>query len=80
MWGKFLTQISEFEQVNQAARWDYQRDRVYVRSSRRIRKIAAAKIARRKNMSGFAKWWFVPTRLCAPIAALKGIAISMSQP
>ena len=39
MWPKFKSPFSELEQVNKAARWDYQRDRVYVRSSQRIRRI-----------------------------------------
>jgi hypothetical protein len=40
MWPKFSSAIVEFEQANKAARWDYQRDRIYVRSSKRIRKTA----------------------------------------
>ena len=40
MWPRFASPLPEFEQVNKAARWDYQRDRIYVRSSKRIRKIA----------------------------------------
>jgi predicted RecB family nuclease len=43
MWPKFTSQFSEFEQINKAARWDYQRDRVYVRSSKRIRQITVRK-------------------------------------
>ncbi len=31
MWPRFISPISEFEQVNKAARWNYQRDRIYVR-------------------------------------------------
>ncbi len=41
MWPRFSSHLPEFEQVNKAARWDYQRDRVYVRSSKRIRKMAS---------------------------------------
>ena len=33
LFGKFASPISEFEHINKAARWNYQRDRVYVRSS-----------------------------------------------
>jgi predicted RecB family nuclease len=40
MWPKFSSPISEFEQINKAARWDYQRDRVYVRSSKVLKRLA----------------------------------------
>ena len=36
MWPRFKSPLTEFEQINKAARWDYQRDRVYVRSLKRI--------------------------------------------
>jgi predicted RecB family nuclease len=39
MWPLFSSPLPEFEQANKAARWDYQRDRIYVRSSERIRNI-----------------------------------------
>ena len=48
MWPKFSSPIKAFEQINKAARWDYQRDRVYVRTSKRIRRIAARRGAARK--------------------------------
>jgi len=35
MWPRFSSPIAEFAHINQAARWDYQRDRVYVRTDRR---------------------------------------------
>jgi len=50
MFGRFATPISDFEQINKAARWDYQRDRVYVRSSRCIRNIGAVKTVQRKRL------------------------------
>ena len=34
-WRDFSSPISEFEFVNKAAHWDYQRDRIYVRTSKR---------------------------------------------
>ena len=49
MWPKFKSPISAFEEINKAAQWDYQRDKVYVRSSRYIRKIAIAKAVRHKH-------------------------------
>jgi predicted RecB family nuclease len=39
MWPKFKSPIGELEEINKAARWDYQRERIYVRSSRCIRRI-----------------------------------------
>lgn len=38
-WRKFTSSIAEFETINNAAQWDYQRDRVHVRGhSKRIRR------------------------------------------
>lgn len=34
---KFASPIAELETINKAARWNYQRDRIYVRTSERIR-------------------------------------------
>ena len=30
MWPKFSTSIRDFEAINKAARWNYQRDRIYI--------------------------------------------------
>ncbi|PYV28445.1 MAG: hypothetical protein DMG27_01175 [Acidobacteria bacterium] len=38
MWPKFSTTIEGFEALNKAARWDYQRDRVYVRTDERLKR------------------------------------------
>jgi hypothetical protein len=43
MWPKFSTSIEGFEAINKAARWDYQRDRVYIRTDVELKK------ARRKR-------------------------------
>lgn len=48
MWPRFSSPIAAFEQINKAARWDYQRERVYVRTSPRIRRLAARKRIPRK--------------------------------
>jgi len=37
-WREFVSPLSEFEFVNKAAHWDYQRDRIYVRTSKRLRR------------------------------------------
>jgi predicted RecB family nuclease len=55
MWPRFKSSIPEFEQVNRAARWDYQRDHIYVRSSERIRKSIARNRARRRQVPRVAR-------------------------
>ena len=38
MWPKFSSSIQSFEAINKAARWDYQRDRVYIRTNAELKK------------------------------------------
>jgi predicted RecB family nuclease len=38
MWPRFVSPIPEFEQLNKAARWDYQHDRIYTRMTPALRK------------------------------------------
>jgi predicted RecB family nuclease len=38
-WREFSSPLSELEFVNKAAHWDYQRDRIYVRSSTRLKRL-----------------------------------------
>jgi predicted RecB family nuclease len=45
-WGKFNSVVPGFEKINGAAYWDYQRDRIYVRSSSSIRRAAKRKRAK----------------------------------
>ena len=45
--GNFFGALSGFTKINDAACWDYRRDKIYVRSNPRLRR--AAKIARRKR-------------------------------
>ncbi len=45
VWGPFTSQFKEFEQINQAAWWNYQRDRIKVRSNRPA-KLANPKLRR----------------------------------
>jgi len=42
-WGDFSSSIPGFEEINKAAYWDYQRDRVYVRSNKILKRIALRK-------------------------------------
>ena len=46
-WGKFDSALPEFAKINDAAYWDYQRDRIYIRSNPSLRKAA-----KRKNQNG----------------------------
>src|SRR5207247_7236843 len=43
LWPKFSSDVEGFEAINKAARWDYQRDRVYIRTDVELKK------ARRKR-------------------------------
>ena len=38
MWGKFSSSIHGFEAINKAARWNYQRDRIYIRTDVQLKK------------------------------------------
>jgi predicted RecB family nuclease len=42
-WGEFDSALPEFEEINNAAYWDYQRDRIYIRSNSSLRKSARRK-------------------------------------
>jgi predicted RecB family nuclease len=39
---RFSSPISDFEFINKAARWDFQRDRIYIRTDKALRRIALA--------------------------------------
>jgi hypothetical protein len=43
LFGKNEFALPELEQINQAAYWDYQRDKVYLKSSARLKRIASLK-------------------------------------
>jgi predicted RecB family nuclease len=42
-WGKFDSALPEFAKINDAAYWDYQRDRIYIRSNPSLRRAAKQK-------------------------------------
>ena len=46
-WGKFDCALPEFAKINDAAYWDYQRDKIYIRSNPSLR--GAAKRRRRNS-------------------------------
>ena len=66
MWPQFSSPISAFEQINKVARWDYQRDRVYVRSSKRIKKIARRRHAPRQKQPHVSNVIIHPKPECCP--------------
>jgi predicted RecB family nuclease len=39
MWPKFSASIQDFEAINKAARWNYQRDRIYIRTDAGLKKV-----------------------------------------
>jgi predicted RecB family nuclease len=50
-WGKFISPFKELEEINQTASWDYQRDRIYVKSKINVKTKSIRKNGARK------KWW-----------------------
>jgi predicted RecB family nuclease len=73
MWPKFSSPIAAFEQINKAARWDYQRDRVHVRTSKRIKRIAARKGTARKASYRKLKVIVYPEQLECPTCQQQGV-------
>jgi predicted RecB family nuclease len=49
--GKFVGALPEFEKINSAAYWDYQRSKVYTRTDKTIRRITQKSQATRKKVS-----------------------------
>ena len=47
--GRFTTPINDFEVINKAARWDFQRERVYIRTDEMLKHSASKRNARRKK-------------------------------
>jgi hypothetical protein len=72
LFGRFCTTIPDFEQLNQAARWDYQRDRIYVRSSKRIRKSVDRARHARKRPDRINKTIILPDQPLCPNCGSKG--------
>ena len=42
-WGRFVGALPEFTKINNAAYWDYQRDKIYIRSNRSLKRAAQRK-------------------------------------
>ena len=71
MWPKFKSPIHEFEEINKAARWDYQREQVYARSSKRIRRINTRHKGSKNRAIRVTKVIQVPDITCCPICTKK---------
>ena len=41
IWRRFSSPITAFEAINKAAKWDYQRNKVYLRRDKDVRRVAA---------------------------------------
>ena len=55
LWRRFSSPIADFEVVNKAARWDYQRDRVYVRTDKLLKSARPARMVRTKRATPITK-------------------------
>ncbi|MGP8237088.1 MAG: IS66 family transposase, partial [Limisphaerales bacterium] len=49
MWPKFNSSIEGFEAINKAARWDYQRDRIYIRTDGKLKRVKQKMKSRTKR-------------------------------
>jgi predicted RecB family nuclease len=53
--GRNTFSMPEFQHINKAAYWDYQRDRIYVKSSKRLKYVARKKVKRESSIFLFNK-------------------------
>ena len=51
LWGQFTTPIEDFEVINKAARWDFQRDKVYIRTDKLLRRPASSRPVQVKRIN-----------------------------
>jgi len=66
LWGPFSSPVAAFEEINRAAKWDYQRNRVYVRSDDVPRRSAKAKAQMTKRSTRINKEMTCEPMLCCP--------------
>ena len=65
MWPKFSSSIQGFEAINKAARWNYQRDRIYIRTDAELREVKRKKKSLLKRAVHISKVVFCePLRVC----------------
>jgi len=51
LWPSFSSTVDGFEAINKAARWDFQRDKVYIRTDKLLRRISEARRASEKRIT-----------------------------
>jgi transposase len=75
-WGKFDSALPAFAKINDAAYWDYQRDRIYIRSNVYLRRAATRK-CRESRRSLRVNTTIVLSRPCeCPTCNSKGISMN----
>ncbi len=79
MWPKFKSPLMEFEEINQTARWDYQRERVYVRSSPALTRLAKEKRALKLRAVGLRIARDISRRK-QPAALIRGVVLCPANP
>jgi len=47
-WGRFVAALPEFTKINNAAYWNYQRDKIYIRGNRSLQRATKRKLAKRR--------------------------------
>ncbi|MCX6926271.1 MAG: IS66 family transposase, partial [Verrucomicrobia bacterium] len=65
-WQVFKSSLHEFEEVNQAAQWDYQRDRVYIRSEPNLKRSKPRTRPRPKRTPRIDKAQIIPPPAVCP--------------
>jgi len=67
LWRRFSSPIADFEAVNKAARWDYQRDRVYVRTDKLLKSARPTRMVRTKRATQINKEVYCRDRQVCPV-------------
>ncbi|MBD2247343.1 TM0106 family RecB-like putative nuclease [Nostoc sp. FACHB-888] len=63
-WGKTNYQSNDFEIINKCAYFDYQRDKIYVRTNKRLKKVAKEKSTIVKKFNKIDKTIILPIQAC----------------
>ena len=71
LWRQFSSPIAEFEIINKAARWDYQRDRVYVRTDSLLKRATSIRKVRITRVTQINKDINCPDLQACPVCGRK---------
>jgi len=71
LWRRFSSPIADFEIINEAARWDYQRDRVYVRTDKLLKRATSIRTSRIKRVTQINKDVNCPDLQVCPVCGRK---------